>query len=347
MLINKKSKKTGKKISLVNNAPRILANRIFREASWFVLLFIGLYMTLALGAYNPKDPSWSNAVESGVVVTNLAGIFGAYFSDFTLYIFGMSAWWLVFLSIYSIFLIYPRIENEDYRTKHILPIHYLGFFLLILSSSSFEAGHIVSINASLPSEQGGMLGSTTIALLIENIGYIGSLVFLIVMFAIGFSLFTGWSWINIAEGIGNFLCNVASKLNNYYYDWQDRQQGKKFEKERSDFVHTERKKLAERSPLSILEAKTEIKESVRVVKEKQTNLFGDGDSELPPLHLLDEPPLQKETQSSETIEFISRLIEKKLLDFGIEAKVTHKTFVNDGFRLKVFVQVLAFAIDVD
>ena len=151
MLINKKSKKTGKKISLVNNAPRILANRIFREASWFVLLFIGLYMTLALGAYNPKDPSWSNAVESGVVVTNLAGIFGAYFSDFTLYIFGMSAWWLVFLSIYSIFLIYPRIENEDYRTKHILPIHYLGFFLLILSSSSFEAGHIVSINASLPS----------------------------------------------------------------------------------------------------------------------------------------------------------------------------------------------------
>ena len=322
MLINKKSKKTGKKISLVNNAPRILANRIFREASWFVLLFIGLYMTLALGAYNPKDPSWSNAVESGVVVTNLAGIFGAYFSDFTLYIFGMSAWWLVFLSIYSIFLIYPRIENEDYRTKHILPIHYLGFFLLILSSSSFEAGHIVSINASLPSEQGGMLGSTTIALLIENIGYIGSLVFLIVMFAIGFSLFTGWSWINIAEGIGNFLCNVASKLNNYYYDWQDRQQGKKFEKERSDFVHTERKKLAERSPLSILEAKTEIKESVRVVKEKQINLFGDGDSELPPLHLLDEPPLQKETQSSETIEFISRLIEKKLLDFGIEAKVT-------------------------
>ena len=306
----------------MNNAPRILANRIFREASWFVLLFIGLYMTLALGAYNPKDPSWSNAVESGVVVTNLAGIFGAYFSDFTLYIFGMSAWWLVFLSIYSIFLIYPRIENEDYRTKHILPIHYLGFFLLILSSSSFEAGHIVSINASLPSEQGGMLGSTTIALLIENIGYIGSLVFLIVMFAIGFSLFTGWSWINIAEGIGNFLCNVASKLNNYYYDWQDRQQGKKFEKERSDFVHTERKKLAERSPLSILEAKTEIKESVRVVKEKQINLFGDGDSELPPLHLLDEPPLQKETQSSETIEFISRLIEKKLLDFGIEAKVT-------------------------
>ena len=160
-----------------------MANRIFREASWFVLLFIGLYMTLALGTYNPQDPSWSNAVEAGVKVSNLAGIFGAYFSDFTLYIFGLSAWWLVFLSLYSIFLIYPRIENEDYRSKHILPVHYLGFFLLIFSSSSFEAGHIVAIQANFPSEQGGMLGATSIVFLIENIGYIGSLIFLIVIFA--------------------------------------------------------------------------------------------------------------------------------------------------------------------
>ena len=321
MLASKKSKKISKKITLRDNAPRIMANRIFREASWFVLLFIGLYMTLALGTYNPQDPSWSNAVEEGVKVSNLAGIFGAYFSDFTLYIFGLSAWWLVFLSLYSIFLIYPRIENEDYRSKHILPVHYLGFFLLIFSSSSFEAGHIVAIQANFPSEQGGMLGATSIVFLIENIGYIGSLIFLIVVFAIGFSLFTGWSWLNIAEGIGNFLCNLTNKAANYYYDWQDRKEGKKFEQQRSDFVQTERKKLAKRSPLAILESKTEIKESVRVIKEKQTNLFGDSDAELPPIHLLDEPSAQLEKQSPETIEFISRLIEKKLLDFGIEAKV--------------------------
>ena len=308
-------------MALVNNAPRLMANRIFREASWFILLFIGLYMTLALGTFSPKDPSWSNAVENGVTVSNLAGIYGAYFSDFTLYIFGLSAWWLVFLSLYSIFLIYPRIENEDYRTKHILPVHYLGFFLLIFSSSSFEAGHIIAIDAKFPSEQGGMLGATSIIFLIENIGYIGSLIFLIVVFAIGFSLFTGWSWLNIAEGIGNFLCNLAKQITDYYYDWQDRKEGKKFEQQRSDLVQVERKKLAKRSPLAILDSKTEIKESVRVIKEKQSNLFGDSDAALPPIHLLDEPSDQLEKQSPETVEFISRLIEKKLLDFGIEAKV--------------------------
>ncbi len=321
MLASKKSKKTSKKIPLLNNAPRVLANRIFREASWFILLFIGLYITLSLGTYNIEDPSWSNAVENGVLVSNLAGTFGAYFSDFILYLFGLSSWWLVFLSLYSIFLIYPRIENEDYQTKHILPIHYLGFALLLCSSSSFEAGHIISIATNLPSEQGGVIGVTIVNFLIENIGYIGSLIFLVVSFAIGFSLFTGWSWINIAEGIGSFLFKTVRKIIDCFYDWQDRREGKKFEQQRSDFVETERKKLEKRSPLAILESKTEIKESTRVIKEKQSNLFGDSDEELPPLHLLDEPSKTIEKQSPETIEFISRLIEKKLLDFGIEAKV--------------------------
>ena len=71
----------------------------------------------------------------------------------------------------------------------------------------------------------------------------------------------------------------------------------------------------------MLDSNTEIKESVRVIKEKQSNLFGDSDAALPPIHLLDEPSDQLEKQSPETVEFISRLIEKKLLDFGIEAKV--------------------------
>ena len=139
MLSSKKSKKIIKRNLVGQNSPRILANRIIREASWFVLLFIGLYITLALATFNPSDHSWSNAVNVDLPIKNLGGIFGAYFSDFSLYIFGISSWWLVFLSIYSIFLIYPRIENEDHKAKHILLVHYLGFFILIAASSTFEA----------------------------------------------------------------------------------------------------------------------------------------------------------------------------------------------------------------
>ena len=320
-MFSRHKSKNNKNLVAPKTAPRDLASRVIREASWFTLLFIGLYITLALISYSGSDPSFSHSIGISKNINNLAGISGAYFSDFFLNIFGLSAWWLVFLSIYSIFLIYPRIENENYEIKHLLIIHYLGFLLLLLSSSTFESGYVVDFSARLPSEQGGILGNSMYGFLEQAMGYIGTLVFLLISFAIGFSLFTGWSWITISEGLGNFICNVCNSIINKYIDWQDRKEGKRLEKERTSFIEAERKKLEDRAPVKILDLNIPVKESDRVKKEKQTNLFGDSDSILPPLHLLDEPEKELSVQSPETIEFISRLIEKKLLDFGIEAKV--------------------------
>ena len=320
-MFSRHKSKNNKNLVATKKAPRDLASRVIREASWFTLLFIGLYITLALISYSASDPSFSYSIDTSKNINNFAGISGAYFSDFFLNIFGLSAWWLVFLSIYSIFLIYPRIENENYEIKHLLIIHYLGFLLLLLSSSTFESGYVVDFSARLPSEQGGILGNSMYGFLEQAMGYIGTLVFLLISFAIGFSLFTGWSWITISEGLGNFICNVCNSIINKYIDWQDRKEGKRLEKERTSFIEVERKKLEDRAPVKILDLNIPVKESDRVKKEKQTNLFGDSDSILPPLHLLDEPAKEVTMQSPETIEFISRLIEKKLLDFGIEAKV--------------------------
>ena len=320
-MFSRHKSKNNKNLVATKKAPRDLASRVIREASWFTLLFIGLYITLALISYSGSDPSFSHSIDISKNINNLAGISGAYFSDFFLNIFGLSAWWLVFLSVYSIFLIYPRIENKDYEIKHLLIIHYLGFVLLLLSSSTFESGYAVDFLAKLPSEQGGILGGSVYGFLEQAMGYIGTLVFLVISFAIGFSLFTGWSWITISEAIGNFICNVCNSIINKCIDWQDRREGKRLEKERTSFIESERKKLENRVPVKILDLNTPAKESDRVKKEKQTTLFGDSDSMLPPLHLLDEPTKEVSVQSSETIEFISRLIEKKLLDFGIEAKV--------------------------
>jgi S-DNA-T family DNA segregation ATPase FtsK/SpoIIIE len=134
-------------------------------------------------------------------------------------------------------------------------------------------------------------------------------------------LFTGWSWIVISESLGNFIFNFITFLKNLYIDWQDRREGKKLEKERFVVVEKERKKLIDREPVTIVDNQKNTEESKRAIKEKQKNLFGEGEQDLPPIHLLDEPSKKTNPQSAETIEFISRLIEKKLLDFGIEAKV--------------------------
>jgi S-DNA-T family DNA segregation ATPase FtsK/SpoIIIE len=144
---------------------------------------------------------------------------------------------------------------------------------------------------------------------------------LLFSFAIGFSLFTGWSWIVISESLGNFIFNFITFLKNLYIDWQDRREGKKLEKERFVVVEKERKKLIDREPVTIVDNQKNTEESKRAIKEKQKNLFGESEQDLPPIHLLDEPSKKTNPQSAETIEFISRLIEKKLLDFGIEAKV--------------------------
>jgi S-DNA-T family DNA segregation ATPase FtsK/SpoIIIE len=320
-LFSRQKSKNNKILAASKKTSRDLASRVIREASWFTLLFIGLYITLALISYSSSDPSFSHSISVEGNINNLAGISGAYFSDFFLNIFGLSAWWLVFLSIYSIFLIYPRIENQNYQIKHLLIIHYLGFFLLLLSSSTFESGYMIDFSARLPSEQGGILGNIIYLFLAQAMGYIGTLVFLVISFAIGFSLFTGWSWITISESVGNFICNICTSIIDKFDNWQDRREGKKIEKERSSLLESERKKLEDRAPVKILDIKSSGKESIRVKKEKQTNLFGDSDSILPPLHLLDQPTKEVSVQSPETIEFISRLIEKKLLDFGIEAKV--------------------------
>ena len=320
MLFTKKSKAANKKIIESQASTRKLANRIMREASWLTLLFLGLYITLALGSFSVNDPAWTHS-GGNEVIQNLAGFVGAYFSDLMLSIFGLSAWWLVFLSIYSIFLIYPRIEDEGYNKKHLLIVHYLGFLLLIFSSSAFEAGYILKINASFPTEQGGMLGHITNQFIVQTFGYEGGLIFLLFSLAIGFSLFTGWSWIVISESLGNFIFNVIKFLKNLYIDWQDRREGKKLEKERFVVVEKERKKLVDREPVTILDNQKNVEESKRALKEKQKNLFGESEQGLPPIHLLDTPSEKTNPQSAETIEFISRLIEKKLLDFGIEAKV--------------------------
>jgi S-DNA-T family DNA segregation ATPase FtsK/SpoIIIE len=106
------------------------------------------------------------------------------------------------------------------------------------------------------------------------------------------------------------------------HDWQDRKAGKVVELERSEFVQTERKRVVDREPVHIALPVLEIAQSERVQKEKQAPLFdAHPDSLLPPIHLLDEPSGTVELPSAETLDFTSRLIERKLMDFGIEVKV--------------------------
>jgi S-DNA-T family DNA segregation ATPase FtsK/SpoIIIE len=218
--------------------------------------------------------------------------------------------------------VYLKLDETTQHEKPFLFFNFIGFGILLLSSSSLEAGHLISLPASLPLAPGGMLGGAFDELLRCMFGYTGSSMLLLLMFAVGFSLFTGWSWIMMTEKFGASVIATYEYIKFKWQDRQDRQAGRVVELERVEFVESERKRVVDREPVFIETPVLEVAKSERVLKEKQAPLFESmPDSTLPPLYLLDDPSGAVELPSAETLDFTSRLIERKLMDFGIEVKV--------------------------
>jgi len=286
------------------------------------LVLVGLYITVILFTYHPDDSSWSHMAPENAQIQNSGGHVGAWVSDLLLYVFGFSAWWWAILAFYAMWFVYLKLEVVDQSEKPFLLFNFIGFAMLLVASSALEAGHIVTLPASLPLAPGGMLGAAVDAGLRSLFGYIGSSMVLLLMFVVGFSLFTGWSWILITEKLGAGLMITYDFIKLKWQDWQDRKAGEAVKLERTEFVESERKRIEDREPVQIETPVLEIPKSARVQKEKQVPLFeSHPDSPLPPIHLLDEPSGTVELPSVETLDFTSRLIERKLMDFGIEVKV--------------------------
>jgi S-DNA-T family DNA segregation ATPase FtsK/SpoIIIE len=167
-----------------------------------------------------------------------------------------------------------------------------------------------------------MLGGISSNALSHSLGFTGATLLLMVLMAIGFSLFTGLSWIRFIEKFGGGLEGSFFFVKHLLHRWQDRRVGLASSIKRDEMVVVSKKRFDESPPLHIEPAAASILKSQRIIKELQTPLFGDlPDSPLPPLHLLDEAAIDIEMPSPETLEFTSRLIEHKLNDFGVQIKV--------------------------
>ncbi len=318
MFFNKKTVNTSNVSKQVDAESAGLA----KEAWWLFFAVIGLYLVLILASYYHDDPSWTHSASENAVIHNAGGAVGAWISDMMLYMFGFSAWWFAVFAFYAIWLVYLRLDVVAQGRKPLLFLNFFGFGMLLLSSSCLEYGHLIHLPATLPQDAGGVIGNIFDTMIRDSLGFIGSTLVLLFAMAAGFSLFTGWSWILIVEKFGSALIGTYQFILYKYRDKKDREAGKIAEQQRTEFVEQERKRIEDRVPIQIETPVFEIPKSERVQRESQVSLFATlPDSPLPPLHLLDEPKGEIEVQSAETIEFTSRLIERKLMDFGIEVKV--------------------------
>ena len=299
--------------------PQIAA--LLRESWWLAVVVLALYLALILFTFDKADPGWSHSstVEH---IRNSGGRIGAWLSDILLFVFGFSAWWWVVLCAFVVRWSFRRIENVTAADRRSYAVAGVGFAILLIASASMEALRFYTIKATLPLAPGGMLGAGLSGLLSSAMGFTGATLVLLAMIAIGLSLFTGLSWIALLESFGGGLESAYYFARQKWANWQDRRAGAVAVIERTEIVQESKKKLEIHEPLRIEPAKVEIQKSPRVEREKQVPLFENlPDSPLPPLKLLDESEKAVAVVSTETLEFTSRLIEKKLLDFGVEVKV--------------------------
>jgi len=303
--------------------------KLLSEIRWFIALSACLGLILILVTYHPSDPAWSN--NSGGAIKNLGGRAGAYFSDLFLFVFGISAYWWVVLFARRVLsgwqkIAFHGVTVDDVATEQYIKdswmVRWLGFVMTLCSSVALESIRLHSLSWPLPNQPGGVLGEAIGDPLQNLLGFTGATLVLLLIFFAGLSLFLHFSWIGFSERVGRGLELGFMKLRNKQASVEDRKIGEVAAEEREELVGEELEKIEIVEPIQIVRQEPVIQKSERVEREKQQILFEEiPDSELPPLSLLDEPPVQIDNVSADTLEFTSRLIERKLKDFGVEVKV--------------------------
>jgi len=295
---------------------------LLREAKWLLLVAAAVYLVLIFATFDRADPGWSHTA-TGAATRNAGGVVGAYLADILLYLFGVSAYWFVALCAYIVVWGYRGLDGKPLVDRRPLWLALAGFAVLLLASAGLERLRLHSLAVTLPLAPGGLVGGGMAALAGGALGFTGGTLTLLTLAAVGLSLFTGVSWLQVAELVGLALEAAHAALMRAWERRQDRRAGDLAREERAVAVQVEKKREEDHPPLRIEPQLTEIRKSERVQKEKQAKLFDNlPDTPLPPLKLLDEAKLEPgETVSAETLEFTSRLIEKKLSDFGVAVKV--------------------------
>ena len=306
-------------------APPSLLARWRHQAFLIVGAVAWLLFLLALATHDLRDPGFSTSGD-GEPLRNKAGVVGAWLSDLGLFLFGYSVWWLVPVGLRAWLSSLARaVRREGEPAAELaLPrvVLWIGLALLLAASCSLEWTRLYQWETRLPGHAGGVLGFTLGPLSSHWLGFAGSGVLWIAALVAGMSLALGFSWLALAERIGAAVDALRERRQQRKEQAEDRRIGEKLQVEREHEVEVERQEVVDHLPLVIEPTLLEVPKSERVAKERQRPLFKElADTKLPQVDLLDEPPTRVETVTPESLEMTSRLIEKKLKDFGVEVRV--------------------------
>lgn len=311
----------------VKTRPRLTTHigRGAREGGLYLLIAIALFLLAAMITYSPDDPGWSHAGPRDVV-HNYTGHAGAWLADVFLYLFGYLAYLLPLMIAYSGWLVL-RGKSEDHIADYkILSIRWLGFLFTLLAGCSLASIHFYIAEGSLPLDGGGILGRFAGDALINIFGLLGSTLLLLAVLMAGVTLFSGLTWIGMTDMIGNLCIKafdaVVSSLQHFREKKEVKKAGVVAKQARKEVIKKEKVKEEKRKqPVRIEPVIKKPEVSERAIQESQIQLFDAPDTTIPPLRLLDEARHTANGFSKEALEALSKLVELKLADFGVEVEV--------------------------
>ncbi|MGH8248210.1 MAG: DNA translocase FtsK 4TM domain-containing protein, partial [Gammaproteobacteria bacterium] len=297
--------------------------RNIKEISLIALGALSIFLAIALATYHPQDPGWSQAVSSEHV-RNSGGIVGAWVANFLLYLFGYLGYLFPAIAVFDSWRIFASGRRRGPIDEFQIGLRIMGFVLAFAGGCGLAWMYFQN-GAHLPQGvrgAGGIFGDGVGSLLLLTFGSLGSTLVLLATFFIGVTLYTGLSWIWLMDKTGYWTLEIAGCLSELLNWLHDQASGRRLKRERELSVRREKQRAENRPPPRIEPIISEPTPGIRVEKEKQEHLFAPPvDSVLPPLGLLDEPPPAKGHYSKETLEAMSRQVELKLADFGVEVQV--------------------------
>jgi len=294
-----------------------------RESGFLLSILVAVYLVASLFTYDPTDPGPFNSTSSDQV-QNAGRILGAWIANFFLFLTGYIAYLLPVITVYGGWRVW---SNESGRTGNGVMeavAVVTGLALFLLSSTGLSDMHLLPAAGSMPAGGGGVIGAVVAAPMLELTGMLGSTLFLLSMLLVGVTLFTGlsWFWVMDVTGqitlrvIGGLIASIASTR-----DWfaGRRARARRDEVRRTDSARQKGKQAPRIEPQISM---PHTRSSKRVAREKQRPLFKNMPADsLPPLDMLDEPHDQPPGYSEDALKALSKQVELKLADFGVQVDV--------------------------
>ena len=326
--------------------------RFTQEVSLLLTAVLLGFWTIALLTHHVTDGAWST---SGVdaTVANWMGRVGAWVADITYFLMGFSAWWLVLgaINLWRIGLlrwmrpelaapvvksgrgksaVAPAPESVWAALRRQLRgvARVLAWFGLLASSATLEWTRLHSLDVYLPGQAGGVLGETIGYFAQTWVGFTGSALLALVVSGALISVVFKFSWGALCERLGAVPIEWIRSHRERREQREDERIGLEASREREELVFgdlaitDDAEPKLDPLPVVIEPIAQPVATSDRVLKEAQKPLFDEmPDSKLPQVSLLDQAVVQVESVSTDALEMTSRLIEKKLRDFGVEVRV--------------------------